>query len=146
MQTLSNICLTFIRTKLEYACDNLVEHNLQVEILFPLKQCGNICLLGVHIASWQHFTKCILNYVLNIWVLNISDHNLRSDENYATPSSKLLISTTFFISSTILSWKNFDLNIINSLNISCLNLGLNKNTIKSPKYYCEGSRKLKILH
>jgi hypothetical protein len=31
-QTLSNICLTFIRTKLEYACDVLVEHNLQVEI------------------------------------------------------------------------------------------------------------------
>jgi hypothetical protein len=29
----------------------LVEHNLQVEILFPLKQGGNICLLGVKIAS-----------------------------------------------------------------------------------------------
>jgi hypothetical protein len=58
-----------ILPKLEYACDILVEHNVQVEILFPLKQCGNICLLGVHIASWQHFTKCILNYVLNIWVM-----------------------------------------------------------------------------
>jgi hypothetical protein len=68
-QTLSNICLTFIRTKLEYACDILVEHNLQVEIIFPLKQCGNICFLGVHIASLQHFTKCILKYVLNIWVM-----------------------------------------------------------------------------
>ena len=56
------------------------------------------------------------------------------------------MSTTFFISSPILSWKKLDLNIINSLNISCLNLGLNNNTIKSPKYYCEGSRKLKILH
>ena len=50
-QTLSNICLTFMRTKLEYACDILVEHNLQVEIIFPLKQCGTICLLGVDIAS-----------------------------------------------------------------------------------------------
>jgi hypothetical protein len=40
-----------ILPKLEYACDILVEHNVQVEILFPLKQCGNICLLGVHIAS-----------------------------------------------------------------------------------------------
>jgi hypothetical protein len=56
------------------------------------------------------------------------------------------MSTTFFIPSTILSLKHLDLNIISSLNISCLNLGLNKNTIKSPKYYCEGSRKLKILH
>jgi CO dehydrogenase/acetyl-CoA synthase delta subunit len=56
------------------------------------------------------------------------------------------MSTTFFIESTILSWKKTDLNIINSLNISYLNLGLNKNTINSPKYYCEGSRKLSILH
>ena len=36
------------------------------------------------------------------------------------------MSTTLFISSTISTWKNLDLNIINSLNISCLNLGLNK--------------------
>jgi hypothetical protein len=56
------------------------------------------------------------------------------------------MSTTLSIPSTILSCKNLDLNIINSVNISCLNLGLNKNTIKSPKYDCEGSRKLKILH
>jgi hypothetical protein len=37
--------------KLEYACDVLVEHNLQVEIIFPLKQGGNIYLQGVEIAS-----------------------------------------------------------------------------------------------
>jgi hypothetical protein len=29
----------------------LVEHNLQVEIIFPMKQGGNIFLLGVNIAS-----------------------------------------------------------------------------------------------
>jgi hypothetical protein len=68
-QTLSNICLTFIRTTLEYACDVLVEHNLQVEILFPLKQGGNICRLGVKIASWQHFKICIIHSVPNIWVI-----------------------------------------------------------------------------
>jgi hypothetical protein len=34
-----------------YACDVLVEHNLQVEIIFPMKQGGNICLLGVNIAA-----------------------------------------------------------------------------------------------
>jgi hypothetical protein len=38
-------------TKLEYACEVLVEHNLQVEILFPMKQGGNIYLLGINIAS-----------------------------------------------------------------------------------------------
>ena len=36
------------------------------------------------------------------------------------------MSTTFFIPSTVSSWTNLDLNIINSLNILCLNLGLNK--------------------
>ena len=73
-QTVSNTYLTFIRTKLEYACEVLGEcfereiaklenvfiksarifhdeHNLQVEILFPVKQTGNICLLGLTIAS-----------------------------------------------------------------------------------------------
>ena len=68
-QTLSNICLTFIRTKLEYACDVLVEHNIQVEILFALKQCGNICLLGVKIAGLKNFTICIIHSVPNIWVI-----------------------------------------------------------------------------
>jgi hypothetical protein len=36
----------------------------------------------------------------------IRDHNLRNDENYGTPKSKLIMSTTFFISSTVWSWKN----------------------------------------
>jgi hypothetical protein len=68
-QTLSNICLTCIRINLEYACEVLVEHNLQVEILFPIKQGGNIYLLGVNIASWQHFTKCLIHYNLKFWVI-----------------------------------------------------------------------------
>jgi hypothetical protein len=38
-------------TTLEYACEVLVEHNLQVEILFHMKQGGNIYLLGINIAS-----------------------------------------------------------------------------------------------
>jgi hypothetical protein len=36
------------------------------------------------------------------------------------------MSTTFVIPSTVSSWKNVDFNIINSVNISCLHLGLNK--------------------
>jgi hypothetical protein len=56
-------------TKLEYACEVLVEHNLQVEILFPMKQGGNIYLLGINIASWQHYTKCLFHYVVKFWVI-----------------------------------------------------------------------------
>ena len=67
------------------------EHNLQVEILVPMKQGGNSCLLGVNIATdnilQMHTTLCpqSLGNFLPPTVYNISDHNLRNDENYATP-------------------------------------------------------------
>lgn len=48
--------------------------------------------------------------------------------------------------STVSSWNNFDLNIRNSLNISCFKSRIKENTIKSPEYYGEGSRNLSILH
>ena len=67
--TLSNICLTCIRTKLEYACEVLVEHTLQVGILFPIKQGGHFCLLGVNNASWQHYTIYFIHYFLKFWVI-----------------------------------------------------------------------------
>ena len=84
----------------------------------------------------MHNTLCpqYLDTCLPPTASHISDHNLRNDENYATPTNNLIMSTTFFIPSTVWSLTKLDLNIINSLNISCLNLGLNKNTIKSPKY------------
>jgi hypothetical protein len=34
-----------------------------------MKQGGNIYLLGVNIASRQHFTKCLIHYVLKFWVI-----------------------------------------------------------------------------
>jgi hypothetical protein len=30
---------------------------------------GIFCLLGVNIASWQHYTKCLIHYVLKFWVI-----------------------------------------------------------------------------
>ena len=30
---------------------------------------GNFCLLGVNIESWQHYTKCLIHYVLKFWVI-----------------------------------------------------------------------------
>jgi hypothetical protein len=57
------------------------------------------------------------------------------------------MSMTSFIPSTVSLWNNFDLNIRNSPNISCIKYRIIKeNTIKSPEYYGEGSRKLSILH
>ena len=34
-----------------------------------MKQGGNIYLLGVNIASWQHYTKWLIHYVLKFWVI-----------------------------------------------------------------------------
>ena len=43
--------------------------NLQVEIIFTMIQDGNLCLVNVNIASWQHLIKCIINYILNTCVI-----------------------------------------------------------------------------
>ena len=34
-----------------------------------MKRDGNLCLVDVNLANWQHFTKCIINYVLNTCVI-----------------------------------------------------------------------------
>ena len=52
-------------------------------------------------------------------VSSISDHNLRNNENYTTPRSRLRMSLTSFIPSTVSLWNNLDLNVRNSPNISC---------------------------
>ena len=53
---------------------------------------------------------------------------------------------TSFIPSTVSSWNDLDLNVRNSLNISYFESRITGNTIKSPEYNGEGSRKLSILH
>jgi hypothetical protein len=74
-------------------------------------------------------------------VSSISDHNLRNDENYAPPRSKLRMSMASFIPSTVSLWNNLELNVRNSPNISCLKSKIKENTIRSPENYSEGSRK-----
>ena len=56
------------------------------------------------------------------------------------------MSMTSFILSTVSSWNNLDLNIRNSLDISCFKSRIKENTIKSSEYYGEGTRKLSMLH
>ena len=79
-------------------------------------------------------------------VSSISDHNLRNNENYTTPRSRLRISLTSFIPYTVSLWNNLDLNVRNSPNISCFKSRIKEKTVKSPEYYGEGSSKLSILH
>ena len=82
-------------------------------------------------------------------VSSISDHNLRNNENYTTPRSRLRMSMTSFIPSTVSLWNNLDLNVRNSPNISCFKARIKENIVRFPQYYgvqYEGSRKLSILH
>jgi hypothetical protein len=34
-----------------------------------MKRDGNLCLVDINLANWQHFTKCIIKYVLNTCVI-----------------------------------------------------------------------------
>jgi hypothetical protein len=79
-------------------------------------------------------------------LLSISDHNLRDDENYTTQRSRLRMSMTSFIPSTVSLWNNLALTLRISPNISCFKSRIKENTFRSPEYYVEGSRKLSILH
>jgi len=64
-------------------------------------------------------------------------------------TSRLRMSMTSFIPSTVSLWNNLDLNVRNSPNISCFKSRIKENIVRFPQYYgvqYEGSRKLSILH
>ena len=71
---------------------------------------------------------------LPLTVSSISDHNLRNNDNYTTPRSRLGMSRASFIPSSVSLWNNLDLNIRNSPNISCFKFRMKENTCKPPKY------------
>jgi hypothetical protein len=119
---------------------------LQVETLFAMKRDGNLCLVDVDVANWQHFITCIIKYVPNTCVIVCLLHNLRNNENYTTLKSRLRMSMTSFIPSTVSWWNNLDLTVRNSSNISCFKSRIKENTGKFPEYHGEGSRKISILH
>ena len=62
-------------------------------------------------------------------VSSIGDHNLRNNENYTTPRSRLRMSSTSFIPSTVSLWNNLDLNVRNSPNISCFKSRIKEKTV-----------------
>lgn len=65
-----------------------------------MKLGGDLCLVSVTIASWLHFMKCIIIYVLNICVTAypLQYHNLRNDENYI-----------YQLQTQLYFWNNFEL-------------------------------------
>jgi hypothetical protein len=75
-------------------------------------------------------------------VSSIGDHNLRNNENYTTPNSRLRMSMPSFLPFTVSLLNKLDVNIRNNSNTSIIT----ENTTTSPEYYSEGSRKLSILH
>ena len=175
-QTLSNIYLTFIRPTLEYACevwDGCFEREVAKLEKVQLESARIVTGLPkfasrdslYYETGWEPLScrrksrklttfykmhnKVCPQYLCNCLpptVSSISDHNLRNNENYTTPRSRLRMSLTSFIPSTVSIWNNLDLNVRNSPNISCFKSRIKEKTVKSPEYYGEGSRKLSILH
>jgi hypothetical protein len=89
-------------------------------------------------------SKLCPQYLCNcrpLTVSSISDHNLRNNENNTTPRSRLRMSMTSVIPSTVSLWNNLDLAVRNSPNISCLKSRIKENTGRYLEYYGEESRK-----
>ena len=63
---------------------------------------------------------------LPLTVSSISDHNLRNNDAYTAPRSRLRMSITSFIPSSVSLWNNLDINIRNSANISCFKSRIKK--------------------
>ena len=71
----------------------------------------------------QYLCNC-----LPLTVASISDHNLRNNEYYTIPRSRLRMSIASFIPYTVSLWNNLDLNVRNIPNILCF-----KSRIKEKK-------------
>ena len=98
---------------------------------------------------YKMYNKLCHQYLCNCLpptVSSISDHKLRNIDNYTTPRNRFIISMTSFIPSSVSQWNNLDLNIRISPNTSRFKSRIKENTLSSPEYYSQGSRKQSILH
>jgi hypothetical protein len=77
---------------------------------------------------------------------DVSNYNLRNNQNYVPPRCRLRTSACSFIPSTVSLWNNLDISIRNSPTISLFKNRVKGDIYKPPEYYNEGSRKLNILH
>jgi hypothetical protein len=77
---------------------------------------------------------------------DVSNYNLRNNQNYVPPRCRLRTSACSFIPSTVSLWNNLDISIRYSPTISLFKNRVKGDIYKPPEYYNEGSRKLNILH
>ena len=71
-------------------------------------------------------------------VSSISDHNLRSNENYITPRSRFRMSMASFIPSTVSLWHNLDLLLEIAQVYHVLNLELKKILVNTRSIMVKG--------
>lgn len=173
---LSNIYLSFIRPHLEYACevwDGCFENEkeklekIQLEaarIVTGLTKFASKEALYFE-TGWEiladrrknrkliifykmhnHLCPSYLYDCLPPLVSNLSQYELRNQDNYNIPRTRLRVSTNSFIPSTASDWNNLDASVRNSPTIVSFKNRIRNMSVKSPGYYHEGIRKLSIIH
>ena len=174
--TLSRIYLTFIRPLMEYACelwdgcsqresDSLEKLQLEAgrivtglplfasrdsiyyetgwELLSERRRLRRLSLFfNIHKNSAPEY----LSDLMPPSVGQMSDYNLRNNNNYIVPNCRLEITKKSFFPSTITDWNGLDQTIRDSRNVKIFKSKINPKLEKPPSYFNYGNRKLNILH
>ena len=77
---------------------------------------------------------------------DVSNYNLRNNDNYMLPRCRLTTSANSFILSSVRIWNNLCTSFRNSPTISVFKKRMKGSCFKAPKYYGKGPRTLSILH
>ena len=175
-QALANIYLTFIRPHLEYACevwdgcfnreiDKLEKIQLEAaRIVTGLTKFASREALYFEtgwevlaerrknrrlVMFYKMHKKLCPSYLYNCLPPLVSDtnqYNLRNNDNYTTPRTRLRLSTNSFIPQTVSDWNGLGPTIRNLPTISTFKNTIKEIQFKSPRYYYEGNRKICVLH
>ena len=177
--TLSRIYLTFIRPLMEYACelwdgcsqrDSDSLEKLQLEAgrivtglpIFAsrdsiyyetgwelLSERRRIRRLSLFYNIHNNLAPEYLSDLMPPMIGQMSDYNLRNNNNYILPNCRLEITKKSFFPSTITEWNRLDQTTRDSRNVNIFKSKINPKTDKPPAYYNHGNhgnRKINIIH
>ena len=173
---LSKMDLSYIRPLLEYACevwDGCYEREIEKLEKVQLEAARIVTGLTKYaskdalyfetgwepLADRRKFRKLTIfykmhnrecpDYLYNCLpptVSNTSGYNLRNNENYTIPRTRLRLSEKSFIPSTVSLWNNLDISVRNSPTLNNFKCKIKDVVVKPPDYYRDGTRRFNILH
>ena len=175
-KSLATIYLSFIRPKLEYACevwDGCYEREIEKLEKIQLEAARIVTGLTKFasreslyfetgwesLASRRKSRKLITFYKMHNKICpqylyeclppltsDVSGYALRNSDNYVLPRCRLQVFQRSFVPSSVSLWNNLNLAIRNSRSISNFKNEIKDNVFKPPHYFIDGPRKLSVLH